>query len=106
MTVSEKTEIKGYCDSLFAELSDMKTRIDCFVDNIKYVEGFNSTVKDTHKRHLKELIEAIDWKLEILTKVCPYEWKGLSEDFESTVSVEIGEDTPGQDPVSGGYIGG
>jgi hypothetical protein len=79
---------------------------ECFVDEIKHVEGFDNKVAATHDRHLKELIEAIDWKLEILTKVCPYEWRGMSEDFESTVSVEVGGSTPKQDPISGGYIGG
>ncbi len=106
MTVSGKTDIKGYCDSLFAELSDMKTKLECFVDDIKYVEGFDSKVIETHNKHLKELIETIDWKLEILTKACPYEWKGLGEDHESTVSVKVEEGTPEKDPVSGGYIGG
>jgi len=106
MTVSGKTDIKGYCDSLFVELSDMKTRLECFVDEIKYVEGFDNKVAGTHDRHLKELIETINWKLEILTKVCPYEWKGMSEDFDSTVSVEVDEGAHRQDPVSGGYLGG
>ena len=106
MTEPGKTDIKGYCDSLFAELSDMKIRLECFVDEIKDVEGFDSKVAGTHDRHLKELIEAIDWKLEILTKAGPYEWKGMSEKFESTVSVEVRESTPKQDPISGGYIGG
>jgi hypothetical protein len=45
----------------------------------------------------------IEWKLQILMKSCPFEWKGADKDIES---VSVGRaDTTGPD-FSGGYIGG
>jgi len=47
----------------------------------------------------------MDWKLQILTTACPFEWKGLGDDVESVVSVSQPEMAGGRE-ISGGYLGG
>jgi hypothetical protein len=47
----------------------------------------------------------IDWKLQLLMKACPFEWKGGGKDIERDVSVESVKKQPDID-FSGGYVGG
>jgi hypothetical protein len=97
--------IESYCDTLYNELSGMKTRIDAMKENLARAYGAGSTVYEVHSRHLGELADFVEWKLQILTKVCPFEWKGMDKDAESTVSVSSPENMVGPD-FSGGYVGG
>jgi hypothetical protein len=58
----------------------------------------------TFQRHLKELAEQIEWKLQILSHACPFEWEGSREKVESIVSVQ--PEVPKGPDFSGGYVGG
>jgi hypothetical protein len=58
-----------------------------------------------HDRHLLDLAEYIDWKLQVLEKGTPFDWKAAGTIVESEVSVRPPEPAPGPD-FSGGYIGG
>jgi hypothetical protein len=95
-------DIKGYCDSLYGELSDMKNRLIGLRGRIEGMEGKNRSVLDPHVRHLDELIQSIDWKLEIFAKSCPVDWNKFGLKSETTASVPT---TEGEMPAAG-YGGG
>ncbi len=105
MATVKDIDVKGYCDTIHNELSGMKKRIDAMQENLERTYGAESEVYEIHSRHLCELADFIDWKLQILMKVCPFDWKGIGEEYESTVSVGPSEKPAGPD-FSGGYIGG
>jgi len=96
-------DIKGYCDSLYGELSDMKNRLMGLKGQIEGMEGKNRSVLDPHVRHLDELIQSIDWKLEIFSKTCPVDWSKFGQKSETTASVLTPE---GELPSAGGFAGG
>lgn len=95
-------DIKGYCDSLYEGLSDIKNRLSGFVREIELMEGKDKAVLSSHVRHLNELIETINWKLEIFSKSCPIDWSKFGYESETGVSVPISE----RDIPAGEYAGG
>ncbi len=105
MATVKDVDVRRYCDTLSTELSDIKKRIEAMREQLEKAYGTDSTVYEVHSRHLGELAEFVDWKIQILTKVCPFDWKGMDKDVETTVSVSSPEKSAGPD-FSGGYIGG
>ncbi len=105
MATVKGINVKGYCDAMDTELAGMKDRINALREDAKRTYGADSELFHTHERHLVELADFIDWKLQILMKACPFDWQGADKDIESTVSVGPAEKTPGTD-FSGGYLGG
>jgi hypothetical protein len=97
-----KGEFNEYCDTLFSELTDMRSRVSQLIEGIEEMPVKSRIKLMEHVPHLEEIMRVIDWKLEIIGRVCPYEWKGFGADVESTVSVESTE----TEIQSGGYIGG
>jgi len=90
---------KGYLLEVYRELEDIKERIN-------RLRGREGTVFMTHERHLLEIADYIDWKLQILEKGTGFDWKAAGEkDVESIVSVRSPELGTGPD-FSGGYVGG
>jgi hypothetical protein len=59
-----------------------------------------------HIRPLHETIGFIDWKLEIFSKVSPFDWSKYVEGIESTVSVPPEGPFNEGDQPAGGYLGG
>lgn len=106
MARAERTNImtKAFCDDVYTELAGMRMRLLAMRDELELTYGEDSMPFKTYQRHLMELTEQIEWKLQILSHVCPYDWKGSRELVESVVSVE----QPGaaESEFSGGYIGG
>lgn len=106
MAVSKDISLKGYCDKVDSELTEMKSRL---LDIIKEIE---TRPVDERKRllshipHLNDLVDTIDWKLGILTKVCPIDWSGFSRVEVSVPSVELREGKLEPEPTAGGYMGG
>jgi len=94
---------KDFCDDVYTELSAMKARIDDMRDNLARAYGAKTEIFGTYDRHLLELSEQIDWKLQILSHACPYDWKGSMEYTESTASVGPVEKI---EDFSPGYVGG
>jgi len=105
MATAKNTRFDEYCDTLYYELTEMKARLRGLVREIEQMGATDRTMLETHVRHLQEISSMIDWKLEILGRVCPYNWAGFSGEVEKTVSVKV-EDVPEQEVISGGYIGG
>ncbi len=96
---------KGYCDEVFTQLSGMQKKILEMKDNLARTYGTEkSGLFETFERHLSEIADHIEWKLQILSHACPYDWKG-SVDAENIVSVGPAEKFPEID-FSGGYVGG
>jgi hypothetical protein len=95
----------AYCDEVLSELAYMIQSIDGLRDMLASTYGRDSRVFHEHDRHLEELAEHIDWKLQILTTTCAFDWKGLGPDVQSEVSVGPPEKTEVRD-YSGGYLGG
>ncbi len=95
---------KGYCDDVYAELSSMKERLLAMRDDLARTYGAETNIFGLFERHLCELADQIDWKLQILSHACPYDWKGSAGYEENTVSVGPAEKTAID--FSGGYLGG
>lgn len=94
-----------YCDRMYSELNTMKSKLAGFVTEIENMRGPERELLASHVAHFRDLEKTIDWKLEILTKACPFEWSG-DVDVEKTASVHVDEELSREQRVSGGYGGG
>jgi hypothetical protein len=101
----KETMVKAFCDDVYSELQIMRMRILSVNDELALTYGEESQPFKTYRRHLMELADQIEWKLQILSHACPYDWKGSVEKVENIVSVRQPEIPSGPD-FSGGYIGG
>src|SRR5512145_3046160 len=103
-SVMNMKESKGFCDKAYAELTGMKKKL-------LELQGMSSAKSPgddlgggLFRRHLSELAEQIDWKLQILAHSCPINWE-VSADFEETAQVSEKEKSEDLE-FSPGYIGG
>lgn len=97
---------KDICDNVYTEFSGMKDRLLAMRDDLARTYGEETKIFGLIEKHLTELVDQIDWRLQILSHACPYDWKGSSESEydENTVSVGPAERTAID--FSGGYLGG
>jgi len=97
-------ESKAFCDEVYTQLAEMKEKII----ELKARSAAESPGKDIEGgmfvRHLGELADQIDWKLQILSHSCAVDWKG-SADYTETAQVNTIE-KPGDTEFSPGYVGG
>ena len=105
MASVKNIEFRTYCDTMYSELSGMKSRLLGFVKEIEGMKGPEKKLLESHIAHFRDIINTIDWKLEILTRVCPFEWTGYAG-VEKTVSVPADEESYRQQFAGGGSIGG
>jgi hypothetical protein len=105
MATAKDMNVKGFCDTTFVELSGMHKKLVELRDNLARTYGAESPIFGVYERHLCELADQIEWKLQILAKACPYDWKGSAEGVESVVSVGQPEKIA-ETEFSGGYVGG
>lgn len=103
-TIKDTTE-KGYLKEVYSELEGIKTKLLMLRDDLAKSFGRDSRVFREHDRHLLEMGEYIEWKLQVLEKGTAFDWKAAGENVESTVSVR-NPDTPAGPDFSGGYLGG
>ncbi len=97
---------KGYLLEVYRELEGIKERIKGLREDLATTYGREGKVFMTHDRHLLEMEEYIDWKLQVLEKDTGFDWEAAGEkDVENIVSVSSPETGVGQD-FSGGYLGG
>lgn len=101
----EETEVRAFCNDVYTELAGMRMKILMMSNDLVETYGEGSRPLNSYKRHLNELADQIEWKLQILSHACPYEWKGSAENIETVVSVKQPETAEGPD-FSGGYVGG
>jgi hypothetical protein len=101
----EEMMVKGFCDDVYSELEAMRLKLMAITDELGMTYGEDSQPFAAYKRHLTELADQIEWKLQILSHACPYEWKGSAGNVTSSVSVPQPEIAPGPE-FSPGYVGG
>ena len=101
----KNTTVKSFCDEVYTELAGMRMKIIMMSDDLSMAYGDDLQSLNMFKRHLSELADQIEWKLQILSHGCPYDWKGSKEEVENTVSVRQPETVAGPE-FSGGYLGG
>jgi archaellum component FlaC len=95
---------KGMCDDVYTELEGIKDRMDALRMKVEKIAPANDKVVETYGRHLKELSDQIEWKLQIISHTCSYDWKGSAE-YEDNV-VSVGPREAFESDYSGGYLGG
>jgi hypothetical protein len=95
---------KEYLKEVFSELEAIKGRIVSLRKAVAMVSNGRG-IFATHDRHLMEMAEYIDWKLQVLEKGTGFDWKAAGLDVESDVSVSSPGTSSGPD-FSGGYLGG
>jgi len=104
MEMKEKT----YFEDVERELEGIKRRIYLLREELARTYGKDSPMLVAQDRHLIELVEYVDWKLQVLEKGSAFDWKtsrGGGKDIESDVSVPAPVGGSGPD-ISGGYLGG
>jgi hypothetical protein len=101
-----KNRGKEICDEVYTEFSGIKEKLETLRTRLTHATGVETKINGLLERHITELEEQIDWRLQILSHACPYDWKGSSEKEyeENTVSVGPAERTLSD--FSGGYLGG
>jgi hypothetical protein len=103
-TVKELKE-KAYFDDVYKELEGIKMRVYVLREELARTYGKDNPMLIAHDRHLVEMAEYIDWKLQVLEKGTSFDWKtakGSKQDIQSDVSVR----TPEGSEIAGGYLGG
>ncbi len=104
MATARDIKFGNYCDRIYHDLSGMKATLTEYVEEINSMAGPEKEVLAPHVPHYQDIIRMIDWKLEILTKVCPFEWAGF-KGVETAPTVEL--DSPAKErEFSPGYLGG
>ncbi len=96
---------KAFCDDVFTELEGIRLKILTMRDELEMAYGRDSEPFQNYERHLLELAEQVEWKLQILSHACPFDWKGSMEKVETGASVQT-IDAPTSPEFSGGYVGG
>jgi len=97
-------ESKGFCDEVYTQLTEMKERIIELKDRSVAKSPGKDIEGGMFGRHLSELADQIDWKLQILSHSCSVDWKG-STDYAETAQVNTIEKS-GDINFSPGYVGG
>jgi len=108
MGTAMETKEKAYFEDVERELEGIKRRIYLLREELARTYGKDSPMLVAHDRHLIELAEYVDWKLQVLEKGTSFDWmtsRGARKDIESDVSVLAPVDGSGPD-ISGGYLGG
>lgn len=102
MATGKNIGFTEYCDTVHSELRGMKSRLSSLIGEINQMPFRERDLLKSHVPHLEDIMKTIDWKLEILARVCPYTWTGFGTDVESTVSVE----STNEEFAAPGYVGG
>ena len=108
MATAMELKEKAYFEDVDRELESIKRRIYLLREELARTYGKDNPILTAQDRHLVELAEYVDWKLQVLEKGTSFDWsttRGGGKDIQSEVSVRIPEKAAGPD-FSGGYLGG
>jgi hypothetical protein len=105
MATAREIKEKAYFDEVYKTLEDLKMRLYLLREDLAQTYGKESRIFMNHDRHLLEMADYIEWKLQVLEKGTAFDWKTAKGPIESEVSVRQTEVTTGPD-FSGGYVGG
>lgn len=106
MAKARDIEVSAYCDRVYDDLSCMKEKLLGLVKEIETMTGTEKEMLKPHIRHFEDIAGMIDWKMEILMKVCPLDYTRYGGEVERTPLFLSTEETPGKEFTAGGYIGG
>jgi hypothetical protein len=102
-TVLDVKGTKSFCDDVYTELAGMKGKLVEMRDRSRK-QGTDNEIVGMFERHLSELVDEIDWKIQILAHSCSYDWKG-SDAYNNDVRVDEADKLHDQN-FSPGYLGG
>lgn len=108
MATAKELKEKGYYEEVYKVLEGIKLKIYVLREELSRTYGKESKEWLTQDRHLVELAEYVDWKLQVLEKGSAFDWKtakGNKPEVETDVSVRPPDNKTGPD-FSGGYLGG
>jgi len=105
MATAKEIKEMAYLEEVYKALEGIKMRISVLREDLARTHGRDSMIFMAHDRHLLEMADYIEWKLQVLEKGTGFDWKTVRQSIESDVSVRQVENTPGPD-FSGGYLGG
>lgn len=108
MATANEIKEKTYLGEVFSVLEGIKMRLYVLREELARTYGKESAILLNHDRHLLEMAEYVDWKIQVLEKGTSFDWKtakGNKNEIEDDVSVLPPENIAGPD-FSGGYIGG
>ena len=107
MATANELKEKAYFEDVYRELEGIKMRLYVLREELARTYGIDSPMLLAHDRHLVEMAEYVDWKIQILEKGTSFDWKAAKGrlDIQSDVSVRAPEGIAGQE-ISGGYLGG
>jgi len=108
MATAREIKEKVYFDEVYNVLDGIKMRLYQLREDLAKTYGKDTKMLMAHDRHLLEMAEYIDWKIQVLEKGTSFDWKtakGDKEEIESDVSVLETDNRKGPD-FSGGYVGG
>lgn len=97
-------ESKGFCDEVYTRLTDMKKQLIELRDRSVAKSPGIGIEGGMFGRHLGELADQIDWKLQILSHSCTIDWKGSAE-YEEIAEVNTMVKSADAE-FSPGYLGG
>jgi hypothetical protein len=97
-------ESKGFCDEVYTRLEEMKKELIRLKGRSIAKSPGSDLDGGMFTRHLGELVDQIDWKLQILAHSCPVDWKGAT-DYEETAQVDT-KAKSGDENFAPGYVGG
>jgi hypothetical protein len=103
MVTKRDIDWRKSCETIYSELEGMKDRLIRLIDGI---EKLSPDLKETLRpviRHLDEIVNTIEWKMDIFTKVCPFDFSGYHKEAQGGSSVPVFETT---EELSPGYVGG
>jgi hypothetical protein len=107
MATAMEMKEKAYFEDVYKELEGIKMKIYLLRESLARTYGTDSPMLIAQDRHLVELVEYVDWKLQVLEKGTAFDWKtskGIGKDIQSEVSVNLPERTGPE--ISSGYLGG
>jgi len=108
MATAKEIKEKVYFEEVYNVLEGFKLRLYLLREELARTYGADSRMFLDHDRHMIEMAEYIDWKIQVLEKGTSFDWKtvtGIREKIESDVSV-MPPGTATESNISGGYIGG
>jgi hypothetical protein len=108
MASAKELKEKAYFEDVYKELEGIKMRIALLREELSRTYGGDDPMLMAHDRHLVDMVEYVDWKLQVLEKGTAFDWKAVKvnrKDIQSDVSVRVSEEITGPE-ISGGYLGG
>ncbi len=82
MATANEIKINGYCDEVSEKLMSIKESIHMLQEDAKKVYGEGGEFSKSYVQHLRKWADMVEWKLQLLMKACPFEWKGTDRGFD------------------------